>query len=224
MNCLQIGWKALVRQLRLTMGWKALEEKVINSRFAIFRSITINCVFTHRSYPLSFSRPLFFSAHGWLLGLGTGLGYCTLVVITMITIYYMVIIAWIIFYFVASFEPDLGWGSCLNDFNTDGKYLIQCRSLGRGCDLWSTMTKKHVRLNAVVCRPTTNKLESKAVCAYYIYVCIPIEKRVSNDVREAADDHTNINTHFHHKSWVRAIRLFGGRRCLSSKALSDRVN
>ncbi|XP_037036283.1 sodium- and chloride-dependent GABA transporter 2-like [Bradysia coprophila] len=51
-----------------------------------------------------------------------GLGYCTLVVITFVTIYYMVIIAWIIFYFFASCLPTLGWGSCSNDFNTDSCY------------------------------------------------------------------------------------------------------
>ncbi|XP_063912712.1 sodium- and chloride-dependent glycine transporter 2-like isoform X2 [Zophobas morio] len=50
----------------------------------------------------------------------TGLGYCTLVVITLITIYYMVIIAWTLFYFFASFTSELGFGSCHNDFNTMG--------------------------------------------------------------------------------------------------------
>lgn len=51
----------------------------------------------------------------------TGLGYCTLVVITLITIYYMVIIAWTLFYFFASFTSELGFGSCHNDFNTMGE-------------------------------------------------------------------------------------------------------
>lgn len=44
----------------------------------------------------------------------------------MITIYYMVIIAWIIFYFYASFQSELAWGSCSNDFNTDGEYSQHC--------------------------------------------------------------------------------------------------
>lgn len=35
----------------------------------------------------------------------------------------MVIIAWIIFYFYASFHSELAWGSCSNDFNTDGKHM-----------------------------------------------------------------------------------------------------
>lgn len=53
----------------------------------------------------------------------TGLGYCTIVVIFLVTIYYMVIIAWTVFYFVASFDKDLGWGSCHNSFNTIGQYF-----------------------------------------------------------------------------------------------------
>ncbi|KAJ8958268.1 hypothetical protein NQ318_017412 [Aromia moschata] len=51
-----------------------------------------------------------------------GLGYCTLVVITLVTIYYMVIIAWTVFYFFASFTSELGYGSCHNDFNSMGCY------------------------------------------------------------------------------------------------------
>lgn len=50
-----------------------------------------------------------------------GLGYCTLTVITFVTIYYMVIISWIVFYFVASFSPKLGWGYCDHEFNSKGK-------------------------------------------------------------------------------------------------------
>ncbi|KAF5294687.1 hypothetical protein FQA39_LY02819 [Lamprigera yunnana] len=51
-----------------------------------------------------------------------GVGYCTLVVITIVTIYYMVIISWTIFYFFASFTSELGWGSCNNEFNSIGCY------------------------------------------------------------------------------------------------------
>lgn len=55
-----------------------------------------------------------------------GLGYCTLVVISLITVYYMVIIAWTVFYFFASFTTDLGFGSCDNSFNTLGKRTNRC--------------------------------------------------------------------------------------------------
>lgn len=51
-----------------------------------------------------------------------GLGYCTIVVITFVTIYYMVIIAWMMFYFFASFSKNLAWSLCDNDFNTPSKF------------------------------------------------------------------------------------------------------
>lgn len=54
----------------------------------------------------------------------SGLGYCCIVVIFLVTIYYMVIIAWTVFYFFASFDSELGWGSCNNPFNTISKYFL----------------------------------------------------------------------------------------------------
>lgn len=51
-----------------------------------------------------------------------GLGYCTLVVILLVMVYYMVIVAWTLFYTFVSFVPKLGWAYCDNDFNTNGKY------------------------------------------------------------------------------------------------------
>ncbi|KAG5680363.1 hypothetical protein PVAND_009872 [Polypedilum vanderplanki] len=61
-----------------------------------------------------------------------GLGYCTLLVITFIEIYYFVIIAWVLFYFYTSMFPSLLWGSCDNDWNTDYCYNliadIECQS------------------------------------------------------------------------------------------------
>ncbi|KAJ9596671.1 hypothetical protein L9F63_012275, partial [Diploptera punctata] len=53
------------------------------------------------------------------------LGFSTLIVITLITIYYQVIIAWTIFYMAASFTSELPWGSCHHDFNTDQKHKIE---------------------------------------------------------------------------------------------------
>ncbi|XP_032680610.1 sodium- and chloride-dependent glycine transporter 2-like isoform X2 [Odontomachus brunneus] len=47
-----------------------------------------------------------------------GVGYSTLVVMALVLIYYMVIVAWTLFYIFASFSPNLAWASCNNDFNT----------------------------------------------------------------------------------------------------------
>lgn len=57
----------------------------------------------------------------------SGLGYCTLVVITFVTIYYMVVIAWSLFYLFASFTSELNFGKCSNDFNTIGKPISYLR-------------------------------------------------------------------------------------------------
>ncbi|KAL0133767.1 hypothetical protein PUN28_001024 [Cardiocondyla obscurior] len=52
-----------------------------------------------------------------------GLGHCTLVVIFFVLIYYMVIVAWTLFYTFASFSTKLAWAYCDNDFNS-----IKCYS------------------------------------------------------------------------------------------------
>lgn len=54
----------------------------------------------------------------------SGLGYCTLVVISIISVYYMIIVAWTLFYTIVSLTGNLGWESCENAYNTDCKYLI----------------------------------------------------------------------------------------------------
>ncbi|GBP75098.1 Sodium- and chloride-dependent glycine transporter 1 [Eumeta japonica] len=66
----------------------------------------------------------------------SGVGYCTLVVITIISIYYMIIVAWTLFYTIVSFAGQLGWESCDSDYNTDfcysGKYDNVCRENNTG--------------------------------------------------------------------------------------------
>ncbi|XP_043791980.1 sodium- and chloride-dependent betaine transporter-like isoform X3 [Apis laboriosa] len=61
-----------------------------------------------------------------------GLGYCTLVVILLVMVYYMVIVAWTLFYTFLSFLPKLSWAYCDNDFNTNHCYSglqeIQCQT------------------------------------------------------------------------------------------------
>ncbi|XP_072939826.1 sodium- and chloride-dependent glycine transporter 1-like isoform X1 [Epargyreus clarus] len=66
----------------------------------------------------------------------SGLGYCTLVVISIISIYYMIIVAWTLFYTIVSIAGNLDWGSCDNAFNTDfcysGSYDAACRENNTG--------------------------------------------------------------------------------------------
>ncbi|CAH0725352.1 unnamed protein product, partial [Brenthis ino] len=61
----------------------------------------------------------------------SGVGYCTLVVISIISIYYMVIVAWTSFYTFMSIGGQLAWGSCDNWYNSEfcysGAYDKECR-------------------------------------------------------------------------------------------------
>ncbi|KAJ8727719.1 hypothetical protein PYW07_001838 [Mythimna separata] len=66
----------------------------------------------------------------------SGLGYCTLVVISIISIYYMIIVAWTLFYTIVSIAGKMDWGSCDNPYNSDacysGDYDRVCRENNTG--------------------------------------------------------------------------------------------
>ncbi|CAG5927687.1 unnamed protein product [Menidia menidia] len=49
---------------------------------------------------------------------GPGLGYGTQVIVTLLNFYYIVVLAWGIFYLSFSFSWDLPWSSCNNTWNT----------------------------------------------------------------------------------------------------------
>ncbi|XP_066255367.1 sodium- and chloride-dependent glycine transporter 1-like [Euwallacea similis] len=78
----------------------------------------------------------------------SGLGYCCLTVIFLITIYYMVIVAWTSFYFFASFTLDLGYGRCDNDFNSIGCYSASAEA---NCHDNETWYEKNCTLTAQLC-------------------------------------------------------------------------
>uniref|UniRef100_A0A3B5M7W6 Transporter n=1 Tax=Xiphophorus couchianus TaxID=32473 RepID=A0A3B5M7W6_9TELE len=48
-----------------------------------------------------------------------GLGYGTQVIVTLLNFYYIIVLAWGIFYLYYSFSWDLPWSSCNNTWNTD---------------------------------------------------------------------------------------------------------
>lgn len=52
-----------------------------------------------------------------------GLGYCALMTTAFVSIYYMVIIAWVIYYLYQSFFPALLWGTCDGIWNTIGRFI-----------------------------------------------------------------------------------------------------
>lgn len=54
----------------------------------------------------------------------SGVGYCTLVVMTIVLIQFMVIIAWSSFYTFMSIGGNIDWGSCNNTFNSISKCIL----------------------------------------------------------------------------------------------------
>ncbi len=52
-----------------------------------------------------------------------GVGVAQLVTNAMVSIYYNMIMAWALFYLVASFTSDLPWTDCDNTWNSAGKYI-----------------------------------------------------------------------------------------------------
>ncbi|KAG7271044.1 hypothetical protein CRUP_000390 [Coryphaenoides rupestris] len=56
-----------------------------------------------------------------------GVGYATQVTVALLNVYYIVVLAWAIFYLANSFTWDLPWASCNNTWNTDS-----CMEFQRG--------------------------------------------------------------------------------------------
>ena len=47
-----------------------------------------------------------------------GVGYATQVIVALLNIYYIIVLAWAIFFLSNSFTWDLPWASCNNTWNT----------------------------------------------------------------------------------------------------------
>ncbi|KAL3061186.1 hypothetical protein OYC64_009397 [Pagothenia borchgrevinki] len=54
-----------------------------------------------------------------------GVGYATQVIVGLLNIYYIVVLAWALFYLSNSFTWDLPWASCNNTWNTDSCMAFQ---------------------------------------------------------------------------------------------------
>ncbi|XP_029318284.1 sodium- and chloride-dependent GABA transporter 2-like isoform X2 [Cottoperca gobio] len=57
-----------------------------------------------------------------------GLGYGTQVIVTLLNFYYVIVLAWGIFYLSYSFSWDLAWSSCNNTWNTENCLELQRRN------------------------------------------------------------------------------------------------
>jgi len=58
-----------------------------------------------------------------MLCLLSGVGFGMVIISAIVCVYYNVIIAWTVYYFVLSFSWDLPWSKCGNDWNTDNCYI-----------------------------------------------------------------------------------------------------
>lgn len=68
-----------------------------------------------------------------------GIGYASQMIVTLLNIYYIIVLAWALFYLFSSFTVDLPWGSCRHDWNT-GEVTPSClaavtRERDRPCTL-----------------------------------------------------------------------------------------
>ena len=52
----------------------------------------------------------------------TGVGFGMVIISAVVCVYYNVIIAWTVYYFVLSFAWELPWSTCNNDWNTPNCY------------------------------------------------------------------------------------------------------
>lgn len=54
-----------------------------------------------------------------------GVGYATQVIVALLNFYYIIVLAWALFYLSNSFTWDLPWASCNNSWNTDSCMVFQ---------------------------------------------------------------------------------------------------
>ena len=47
-----------------------------------------------------------------------GIGWASVIIVQFLNIYYIVILGWALFYMFASFQSELPWSRCGNDWNT----------------------------------------------------------------------------------------------------------
>lgn len=78
-----------------------------------------------------------------------GLGYTTQVIVALLNTYYIIVLAWAIFYLSNCFTWDLPWASCNNTWNTGGKrhqhiLHIPPQTLFSFCTSPSHFQSKHV--------------------------------------------------------------------------------
>lgn len=55
-----------------------------------------------------------------------GIGYASQVIVVLLNFYYIIVLAWALFYLFSSFTIDLPWGSCDHEWNTGRSEFLSC--------------------------------------------------------------------------------------------------
>ncbi|KAL3859016.1 hypothetical protein ACJMK2_009257 [Sinanodonta woodiana] len=86
-----------------------------------------------------------------------GVGYGTIVATFIFSIYYAVVICWLLFYFINSFFPTLPWSSCDNDWNTNfcEVYDPNSRNIPTTTTQYSNMTTHYINATVSTIQQTT---------------------------------------------------------------------
>ncbi|KAK7871164.1 hypothetical protein R5R35_002407 [Gryllus longicercus] len=121
-----------------------------------------------------------------------GVGYCTLFVIYLITLYYHVITAWTLFYTAASFSSVLGWSNCNHDFNSLNCYSFdddqECRE--QSADVAQTFWNR-------TCLAVKDVCESKGYSYVSGFDCIHTVNGTSIALREVLSERVMASEEFY---------------------------
>lgn len=65
-----------------------------------------------------------------------GIGYASIVIVSLLNIYYVIILAWATYYLFQSFQSELPWAHCNHSWNTP-----QCMedTMRKNKSLWATL-------------------------------------------------------------------------------------
>lgn len=66
----------------------------------------------------------------------TGIGYASIVIVTLLNVYYIVILAWGLYYLFQSFSHTLPWAHCQQEWNTE--YCVE-DTLRKNKTLWLSL-------------------------------------------------------------------------------------
>uniref|UniRef100_A0A3Q3QI80 Transporter n=1 Tax=Monopterus albus TaxID=43700 RepID=A0A3Q3QI80_MONAL len=98
-----------------------------------------------------------------------GLGYGTQVIVTLLNFYYIIVLAWGIFYLAFSFSQDLAWSSCNNTWNTDELLIYNDNESGDNMFLSCLCRRRALRISPGIDHMGSLNLDL-ALCLFIAWV------------------------------------------------------